>query len=123
MAREIKFRAWEKPDATFDGRMWYEVLEYVHTWYARDDYVLMQFTGLRDKNGNEIYEGDIIERESSFGTKENVLVEFGWSGEGRESCYGYGTLCWSDDDVGKDHACHIKVIGNIYENPELISNQ
>ncbi len=86
-----------------------------------DKYELMQFTGLLDKNGKEIYEGDILRhygggttngkpsyRDFSFGF-ENI------SGSGEyDDWTGYGYSF--EEDPAKCEA-----IGNIYENPELLS--
>ena len=52
--REIKFRAWDK----LTQRMIYRVFNTRND----EDYILMQYTGLKDKNGKEIYEGDIIKQ-------------------------------------------------------------
>ena len=73
-----------------------------------DAFDVMQYTGLKDKNGQEIYEGDI-------------LVEYGneidyWTVE-----YSYGKFCGICDDICEDlyELSDLEVIGNIYDNPEL----
>jgi uncharacterized phage protein (TIGR01671 family) len=77
------------------------------------DVELMQFTGLLDKNGKEIYEGDILEnmnwREWNYknGEKHRVVVK--WTSGKKFSGFG----------IGED--THYEIIGNIYENPELLS--
>lgn len=78
---------------------------------------IMQFTGLRDKNGKEIYEGDIIQKKTRERRREMIQVgSVTWD----EKVLGFniyrtdhyiGMLTWVDD---------IEVIGNIYENPELL---
>ena len=71
-----------------------------------EDCVIMQFTGLKDKNGKEIYEGDIIDWILPNKTKlRRSLVE--WDNE-----------CTKFRIFGK--LIQIEIIGNIYENPELL---
>lgn len=128
--REIKFRAWD----AFREQMIYEgwavkfkperekvsgiMLEPDQTpnceriygeWNDSESIVLMQFTGLKDKNEKEIWEGDII---------KNVQADVNVVN------FDYG--CWGYENY---HAGHLplfgdaersEVIGNIYENPELI---
>ena len=76
-----------------------------------------QFTGLYDKNGNEIYEGDILRRDSYWDIRishNEETASFGWShvdwvvSQGRVS------------GITKDGMKEYEVIGNIYENPELL---
>jgi hypothetical protein len=97
--REIKFRAWDAPsDGNGPSGMSYGVR------HDCDATAIMQFTGLRDKNGKEIYEGDIIEYPLED-YERNVRIEVKWCDEA--ACFGMPT-----DKV--------EVIGNIYENPELL---
>jgi uncharacterized phage protein (TIGR01671 family) len=137
--REIKFRAWDKISKLmiqFDtptrcieyGMLAWESSEFPGIGnlpgsyeYLMDDteegeedpYIVMQFTGLHDKNGKEIYEGDVVapEHESSG----RAVVEW------REECASFETH-WQDGHF--DHNCgtweFLEVIGNIYENPELV---
>lgn len=116
MKREIKFRAWipntgwlaEGFSIAMDGTEWYD--DNGHSWPVCD-LELMQFTGLKDKNGREIYEGDILdfdEREWGGRFKPEVI----WM----ENIIGDWNYCGSLGDVTEWR----KVIGNIYENPELL---
>lgn len=111
--REIKFRAWDKNNSDmvyFDlaGRI------YAECAYLTDidkDSIIMQYTGLLDKNGEEIYEGDIIEypiNQYPFDTfkKFRELVE--WKSDS-VSC-GFKTLYFPKCEI----------IGNFYQNPELL---
>ncbi|PFR66486.1 hypothetical protein COK29_26660 [Bacillus cereus] len=72
------------------------------------EYNIMQYTELLDKNGKEIYEGDIISyHDKVFESKGTAAVRF--------IDGGFGTGDWWLRDIGE-----CEVIGNIYENPELI---
>ena len=140
--REIKFRAWVVDEYEEDGNTpktfkmvnWFEQffsdMSSVTGWGSdfpdKDckEVFLMQYTGLKDKNGKEIYEGDILDWGFWHkGDGERGVVEFmkSWSsfalnffskhgGEGSDFLYK-----WI-----KQHKEHIAVIGNIYENKELL---
>lgn len=73
-----------------------------------DGDILMQFTGLKDKNGKEIYEGDIVRCFDTAGEKVyDREVDF----------YGFRDEIWSNETDGKTK---VEIIGNIYSNPELL---
>ncbi len=116
--REIKFRAWDE----FHGLMEYNVnvnrgkpVKQGYQWFNAENTVhdseLMQFTGLKDKNGKEIYEGDVLENsEDVRGVLRYVTKHAGLL-----------IHCFLDEQyyyIG--HAHKYKVLGNIYENPELL---
>ena len=101
--REIKFRAW-------DGqKMWR-----VETWDELHDGSLnvMQFTGLHDKNGTEIYEGDIVTQHGE--AKSARVVEY------RDGSFG----CWRRfrvwEYLWKTAVLNSEVIGNIYQDGHLL---
>lgn len=104
--REIKFRAWDK----LSQKMKTEItrLQLPHTEHEENLYgtVLMQYTGLKDKNGVEIFEGDIV---SSTGVFSKVI----WKDE--DAMFGIHN---GQYELGFYKG--IEVIGNIYQNPELL---
>lgn len=86
----------------------------LNTWedYAVDPGTAGQYTGLKDKNGKEIYEGDILQ---SIGT--DIFVEV---------IYNAPQFCYRDNDFGYkflNYPENFKVIGNIYENKELFEDE
>ncbi len=115
--REIKFRAWDKPKKTLF--YWAEVVVSMlgvgtgkpHNIFDNETVVLMQYTGLKDKNGLDIYEGDIIKGDhcDGGGSIKDGVVEFN---SAAWAIKGISYLLRSFTDL--------EVIGNIYENPKLI---
>lgn len=140
MSREIKFRAWNKSNKQFDN--FDELLEpYNHDDVSllckildkslnTDEYTLMQFTGLLDLKGVEIYEGDIVKWDDcsngkywrvavveinpdiQFKIVKNCIYELS-AEEGK--VFQFGSFIYTDTHN------HLEVIGNIYENPELLN--
>ena len=108
MNREIKVRAWDKPNKQMRGP--WEV------WYIPENmnFELMQFTGLNDKNGKEIYEGDIVEM-------NGWVAQIVWSGFTSSFMYEKpAKRSGNVDDFLWQSYAGMKVIGNIMENPELL---
>jgi uncharacterized phage protein (TIGR01671 family) len=81
------------------------------TWW-RGDFELMQFTGLKDKNGTEIYEGDILKRKQGKQTFRNEVV---FTGGGFGIAFQTGSAFLSQLTLGIG-----EVVGNIYENADLL---
>lgn len=141
MTREIKFRAWDKKTNSMIKEVFEIGLGDRHnpeTWLVGDDrqtnnFDLMQYTGLKDKNGKEIYEGDILffkyyDAKYDDLDQGNAVVKFGKTIMDHNYTYGY---CLDLSDCkqkkprpsgfhrGLDHG-NLEILGNIYENPELL---
>lgn len=122
--RQIKFRAWSYLTKSISPAVSFQKWCYSDWGFHEDplnkQYMeLMQFTGGIDVNGKEIYEGDIVE----FGLKTKVGL-VAWTGvmEFDESVGQFGVHAKTNFEV-PDHQANTprpKVLGNIYENPELI---
>jgi len=114
--REIKFRAWGATERSdWEDEMQYDFdIESVDgeifcMGEAQPEWVLMQYTGLKDKNGMEIYEGDIVR----VSPQNPVLMEVVWTDDfGR---FELKHISPPNDFYGISRAKHYEVIGNIYE--------
>jgi hypothetical protein len=140
--REIKFRAWDLKtkkmhtveNINFCGRKTVTVQYNPVKKICLDSAILMQYTGAKDKNGVEIYEGDIIhwdpvhpiESYTPTYAKTKPLNDYiiQWNdarcefwAEPSELGHAYSNISQADLSM------NWKVIGNIYENPELVSNE
>lgn len=145
--RPIKFRAWDKENKKWlhDFRIHPEghvmaatgllddmnAGENLQFWLyeksvkTMDNMELMQFTGLLDKNGKEIYEGDIFQsRNKNESDMQGEIyfeagcfkMEYGYQKPTKNQRKDY----FLSGSIGEDGAKEIEVIGNIYENPELL---
>ncbi len=137
MSREIKFRAWifggldegEKPFYTSVAKMEWEfpAEPSVHwddhdEWSVYGDYLLEQFTGLKDKNGKPIYEGDVVQikhpHKSREWTGEVIYEDYRFTGKDFYfPHFDYPSELFSEGTE------YIKVIGNCHENPNLLVSE
>ena len=137
--REIKFRAWGKAGKGERFNMWSDVsidssIIGIRPYIGDQSFLLeatiMQYTGLKDKNGKEIYEGDyFVCHDYPFYNDElrNYIGEIYWDDLNLQWAWDIhaisdrvrGCACGGGmfDVIGRD----IEIIGNIYENPELLN--
>jgi len=127
MSRELKFRVWNHTEGHWNGMRCKDVQScgyliclngiYVIPESVSRNHTVQQFTGLLDKNGKEIYEGDIVKATSDQYTNENFIGKV---------IFDEGYFCtwvnkndirgiWGDDNI--------EVIGNIFENKDLLEKE
>lgn len=142
MNREIKFRVWDKykkqmyPISSIDYDIFSQEIRIIAvghrngmcTSYNKNHnsekcditaLELMQYTGLHDKNGKEIYEGDIV-----VDKEDEVMGEITWNEE--EASFYFSILYENgtyEEEKLNDWASVLEVIGNIYDNPELLGGE
>jgi hypothetical protein len=118
--REIKFRAWDGKqmlgmplDGLYGLGRFFGFLSANKERGNVHKYEVMQYTGLKDKNGKEIYEGDLV-TDDSIVSEEGLhyLGQVIWGKVGFELLHN----CTCEEYHGVDD-CNLRVIGNIYENP------
>ena len=120
--RELKFRIWDKIGEVFRGNL-YKYLINAHTgelevwvfsdlydeWYNTyddKDLIVQQYTGLQDKNGKDIYEGDVVSGKYCHSSDVKIVVRY------YDGAFNISSEYWQKDSL--------IVLGNIFENPELI---
>lgn len=123
--KELKFRVWDKERECYldktelagitpDGKyILYIEEEEISRLEVEENYIIEQYTGLKDKNGKEIYEGDIVSVRNKNRKNEYDIgvVEFG------KAAFRCPFL------LGKYHSGQVEVIGNIHENADLLEEK
>ena len=120
MSREIRFRAFDKRRRKYayrilkyGARKWFVLARGILRFDWGDGFILEQYTGLRDKNGKEIYEGDLVRMYDAIFITKWRDQDFSYIFSRPEVFY------WLN--IGRSSDC--EVIGNIHENSELLNDR
>ena len=129
MNREIKFRIWDIENKEmlkvqeldfeptfYGGRIAIRPDQY-NDYFDTEDMILMQYTGLNDKNGKEIYEGDIVGY-----NKIKWIVKWNKHRMGF-SLYPTTKQLYDEMPINVENELGFKILGNIYDNPELLGGE
>jgi len=133
MEREIKFRAWNNGmyyDVVLCNGLWTDNMR-EDRWHSGD---IMQYTGIKDKNGKEIYEGDVVKMTTpdneDFGPDEVLTGAVIWRSHKWKFDSGVkkalGQRDWSDYaslSAQVELMTEFEIIGNIHESPELLKTK
>lgn len=127
-----KFRAWMKQYEKMDndiGEIYFEDGEFkyigddVHYKRLPEHVILMLSTGIKDKNGKEIFEGDIVQFEDCYEVSDFLYINTGII----EWCQGGFHVTNRDsvlmEDLLDGDSLDVTIIGNVYENPELLEEK
>lgn len=128
MSRPIKFRIYDKQEECYSDKPF--SIDQLGICYIQDEdeyweeidenrFIVEQYTGLKDKNGKEIYGGDIISFENEKGLARVLWLD-------GKAMFGLKWLdCGVEDELDYWIVCRgpVEVIGNIHENPELLGGE
>lgn len=142
--RDLKFRLIDTKSAVrIDPKEFFITDSEVFIYYSDFDnseradmrhHVILQFTGLKDCNGDEIYEGDILRRGDFPNEKPEFIVRFGQYTDSPDYFHEVDYLGWYVERVGENDKYKTSLVyvidmldgivcGNIYENPELLERK
>lgn len=133
--RELKFRVWSKEQKTYEykfpynsigdfyvssrGKVFSDFGNTIAPEVRQDDFIVEQYTGLKDKNGKEIYEGDIVKaetRDKHYGILGKVVYrQCAFWIENAEDTH--------REDMLKYYEKEVEIIGNIHKDKEFLGDE
>ena len=118
MNKKIKFRVWDVDAKLWRNFLYVDVVTGNVSGNDKTEYIITQYTGLVDKNGKDIYEGDIVGYQTYYTRYKTVYVY-------DVVCMRPPTLWLKNEEFGYKgerliQPCETTVVGNIYENPEML---
>ena len=125
--RTLKFRAWDKEEKEMFCPT-FTALDGIspRDFFNNADWIVMQFTGIKDKGNAEIYENDIVQ--DKYGNVYEVLIGGYWTDKADGTGFGVhfarngNTSDYPTLPDGFERMMNYEVIGNIYESPELLKS-
>ncbi len=116
MNERFKFRAWDEQTKIYFYNAMIETLAPISVW-LKNGWVVEQCTGLKDKNGELIYEGDVLLLDP-----DDPFALVVWDEDVAMFCLQQEDVCYTFDNCGYTPR-EIEIVGNIHENPELLEDK
>ena len=125
MNRPIKFRVWNKKSNEWCGTIGLnETISHNSIINLPDDLVFVQYTGLKDSKGNEVYEGDIVKYKTWTGSHDGTTEEHQTQVQFKDGAYYPRYINDECEDSWYSFKVYdLEVVGNIFETPHLDENE